>query len=427
MDDLVPNLWLHLAESTAWSLSFAVLVGLINVRNSRVKCLLYRLCLLKFLLPSGLVLTWFDLGATVQTLPALQFVAQPVQTLSSTAAVHSYSLYFLSIWLLGAIGFLLARGLVATRFHQRLKNSKSAFDGREEDLLRTVLASIGKSKDYLRGFVFEGGPTIGLYGIFRPRIIARRAFLDSLNNEELRSVFQHEAEHRLRRDNLWRIAAEMTLCLFWFHPLVWRLKKHIDHEMEKACDEQVVSTGGNSNDYVKSLLKAAEFSPQEQFFGAIALSETSLKRRVQNIIEYQKEKLSKMKLFTLSAMALMLFGGALAFSEAVESSPDADAFGLHEVDVMPKKISMDKPTFPKTKYAEDIRLVWIVSKTGQVTHVKIDGEKPKSKELRDILIKMIKTSKWEPGLKDGKAVNVRIAMVAKSRPDKKHKKEHQKT
>ena len=417
MDDLISILWLHLAESTIWSLSFLGFVWLLGIRNSRVKCWLYRLCLLKFIFPSGLVFAWFELGTTSQTLPALQYIVQPVQTLSTAAIGHGYSLYFLSVWVVGTIGFLISRGLVAKRFDQQLRRCESAFNGRAENVLRTALVSMGKNKDYLRGFVFEGGPPIGLYGVFRPRIIARQAFLDSFNNEDLKSVFQHEAAHRLRRDSLWRLVSEMTFCIFWFHPLVWCLKKQVDYEMEKACDEEVISAGGRSTDYLKCLLKAAGLSRKDRFWGELALSGASLKRRIQNIIEYRKEGLPKIKLISIGTLALVLFGGSLAFSEMMGSTSFSSALPIKYLDVKPQRIPRTLSIFPETLFGDhmlkDIHVTWVVTRNGQVSHAKFVGNKPTPSELKDGIIEELRKGKWKPGEKNGKAVDALLELKAK--------------
>ncbi len=157
--------------------------------------------------------------------------------------------------------------------------------------------------------------------------MARRPFLDELSDSELATAFQHEVAHRIRRDNLWCVTVEAITCLFWFHPLVWAFRKRMLFEMEKACDEQVVSSGGDASGYVSCLLKAAAFSNQGEVVGVVALSESYLKRRVRNVIEYQQERVSKMKVLLMNCVVGILLLGSFGFSAVagINSGPLEDA------------------------------------------------------------------------------------------------------
>lgn len=323
-------LW-HLVESTLIALVFVASVRLMGIRSSDALCWVYRLSLLKFAIPTVWLFSiarhrFLELESTGTTIifGPLQDAARSVAAIAeATEPIRHASI--LGIGLLSLGGAILGLGVAwafgqrlvsGGRYHWRVRASEKPFGPREARILNTCLSeNLG-----IDGVLVDAGPGIGLYGIFRPRIIARHAFLDSLSDEELATAFQHEVAHRVRRDNLWCVFTEVVACLFWFHPLVWELRKRMFFEMEKACDEQVISKQGNSSGYANCLLKAASFSNQGEIVGALALSESFLKRRVRNVIEYQYIKLSKMKLFLANIVGVTLLLGSFALSAFADVS-----------------------------------------------------------------------------------------------------------
>ena len=58
-----------------------------------------------------------------------------------------------------------------------------------------------------------------------------------------RACLLHELAHLGRRDDRWKLGAELALAPFWFHPAVRWLAARLDHEAELACDEATVAGG----------------------------------------------------------------------------------------------------------------------------------------------------------------------------------------
>ena len=328
----------HLVESTVFALLLVLAVRLLRLGSSNLHCWIYRIGLLKFALPSvwlfGVARERFFSSASDETVvfgplqdaaaqaaAAIALAGEPLgQALWGSAGVISALGALATLGLAWHLGCRIARGF---RFHWRTRQDRQPFAPREAQVLRECSQGIVD----VEGALVGTGPGIGLYGIFRPRIMARRAFLDSLSDIELATALQHEVAHRIRRDNLWCVIAEAIVCLFWFHPLVWALRSRMLFEMEKACDEQVISKRGDSSGYVNCLLKAAAFSSQGEVVGAVALSESYLKRRVRNVMEYQYSRISKMKLFLVNCVVGLLLLGSFTLSAVAEvkTSPLEDA------------------------------------------------------------------------------------------------------
>lgn len=463
-------LFWHLVESSLLCGLFFVAVWALRIGDSNIRCWVYRLCLLKFAIPT----VWL-FGAVAEVLFAgeqgelvvlgpLRDVARSVGTLSFGIAppawfgsIGEVSLFPIVsvIWILGFALLVGHRVISGIRFHCFRTRGEWAFSGRE----RRILEHCSREAGGIEGYIVSAGPAIGLYGIFRPRIIARRAFLESLNDEELTTALQHEVAHRIRGDNLWCIAIEFVFCLFWFHPMIWSLRKRMLFEMEKACDERVLSGRENSSGYANCLLKAAAFSNQGEVVGALALSESFLKRRVRNIIEYKNTELSKMKLFTVNIVGGLLLLASFAFSafadvnisrgledaeyrdtpadavamakqsaremdirlEALEGNETAlgeTVFRLGELDERPKAVYQIAPGYPMKLKRKGISgwvtLTWVITDEGGVRDLGVvDASRS---EFKRPAIDSIGKSKWKPGRIDGEAVHTRVSQRLDFKP-----------
>ena len=78
------------------------------------------------------------------------------------------------------------------------------------------------------------------------------------SDEKLRAVLIHELAHVRRRDPLVGFLAQLNLCLYWFHPLAWWLKRKLAVTAEHACDDAAVRALGETRRYAEVLIEMAE-------------------------------------------------------------------------------------------------------------------------------------------------------------------------
>jgi beta-lactamase regulating signal transducer with metallopeptidase domain len=62
--------------------------------------------------------------------------------------------------------------------------------------------------------------------------------------------------HARRRDNLIRVACELSLCAVWFHPIIWLAGAKMALYRELSCDETVIERG-HGTDLVTALARLA--------------------------------------------------------------------------------------------------------------------------------------------------------------------------
>jgi len=77
------------------------------------------------------------------------------------------------------------------------------------------------------------------------------------SNERRSIVVLHELVHIKRRDVLTSMLAQITCALHWFNPFAWYALFQLRKEQERACDEQVLSTGVNATEYADHLFEIA--------------------------------------------------------------------------------------------------------------------------------------------------------------------------
>ena len=144
-----------------------------------------------------------------------------------------------------------------------------------------------------------------LSGIVRPRI-----YLPSGMPEGMRApVIAHEMAHLRRWDHLWKILGYALLAAYWFHPLCWAAYILLCRDIERACDEKVIS-GYDMHQrklYSEALL-ACSMDRRTRLACPLAFGEIGVKERIKSVLHYKKPAF-----WAIAAAAVVCAAAAVCF------------------------------------------------------------------------------------------------------------------
>jgi bla regulator protein blaR1 len=126
---------------------------------------------------------------------------------------------------------------------------------REQSALDAYLRQIGV-KTTISLLRHESIPGPMTYGLFHP-VVFIPAASSQWNAAVLHSALVHETEHVRRGDWLVHCASRLVCALYWFHPLVWAMRRNLALEAERACDDAVL-VQTDAADYADQLVDLAE-------------------------------------------------------------------------------------------------------------------------------------------------------------------------
>ena len=139
------------------------------------------------------------------------------------------------------------------------------------------------------GNVYEcdhiGSPFV--FGVVFPKIYIPFRMEES----ELRYIVMHERFHIKRKDHIVKLIFFFTAAVYWFHPLVWLAFCCMVRDMEMSCDERIhVELGEYIKEKYSMSLLAFATNHRMNLAGPLAFGETSTKKRVRNVLNFQKPK-----------------------------------------------------------------------------------------------------------------------------------------
>jgi TonB family protein len=301
-----PFLANHLWQTTLFVLVAWGAVLLLRRVTARVRYFIWMIVLVKFLLPSALLL-WaiervgFDLSRATAT-RVFSNIAQPVPPVvidqevilsaepvitaarSSPPGHDELCCALTLLWILGAIA-LLGRWLARRwRFNRALRTGAEVREGHEAEAFNRAKSWLLPNRE-IKLIVAPGLRELGVWRIWRPVVVLPEGLAERLSDQELEAVMMHELVHIMRYDNLRNIWQMLLCCLFWFYPLVWLIDRRLLAEGEVICDEVVIRYSGDERIYAASLWKVAQFGFGWNFAGVSRATGSNLLRRIKLILD----------------------------------------------------------------------------------------------------------------------------------------------
>ena len=124
-------------------------------------------------------------------------------------------------------------------------------------------------------------------------ILAPRIYLPSgIDEGTLEHVLAHESAHLKRLDHLWKPLGYLLLSIHWFNPVMWVAYILLCRDIERACDEKVLSTTDEAGrvSYARALVDCSVHR-RMILTCPVAFGEVSVKSRIKAVLSYKKPAL----------------------------------------------------------------------------------------------------------------------------------------
>ncbi len=243
------------------------------------------------------------------------------------------------IWL-SVAGMLAAGILIKHRCMLRLyKTSLPFYNETAEKWLRLHRSF---SKAALRRSEFVKSPLT--YGVIRPVILLPSEI--SLNEEEFFCIMEHEWVHIHRKDVFVKYLLCLTICIYWFHPLVWIMAVLINRDIELACDEEVIRTCSKhyKTAYAHALIRLAQESRQSVWpLNACFARHSEIEERIRFIMNTKRYS-KKAAVVAAGIICCILTTFTASAQEAPgETASQAENMGKSGAEVLDGKERPDSP------------------------------------------------------------------------------------
>lgn len=202
----------------------------------------------------------FPEKVTAIRLPA--FTAISSSRAAARAGNWQASRLLLAFWALGCVTLLLRLAIGHSRVARLVRSATSI---RPDEFLADVSVPVA-------------------CGLIRPVVLMPRVST-AWPGWQFDAAVRHERTH-IQRNDLWaNFAAQLACAIWWFHPLVWMLSRHLRDSQEKACDDAVLFSGFEPATYAEALLAVAQTSTATLLPGCPMTTQTNLKSRIARLLD----------------------------------------------------------------------------------------------------------------------------------------------
>jgi len=197
------------------------------------------------------------------TLPAevgtgqVAVIAEPIP-LRKPQPRPSASAWLMIMWALG-ITLCLARLAHSWRKMKRVADVATEAGGGPLGVLAERTAKLSGLRHLPRIVVTDEKTSPAVFGVFRPVVVLPATLVQKVNGAELGAVFAHEFAHLKRFDPLLGWVLAICEAIYFFHPVVYFVKRRILFERERACDDRALAVNDTgAGIYADALVTAAE-------------------------------------------------------------------------------------------------------------------------------------------------------------------------
>lgn len=169
-----------------------------------------------------------------------------------------------------------------------------------------------------------------MIGIFRPIILIPESCA-SFSDEEITYILRHELGHFVGRDLWIKLGIQLLVCLMWWNPAVYLLKRSVDQLLELRCDRIACKSMTESEraDYTSILLQVLHtdnfIKPKAVSAGFAGYSNKAFfKQRINLLLSNVCTKTSRRLTVMTLVICLLLYLGSYIFVFQPAALPPLD-------------------------------------------------------------------------------------------------------
>jgi bla regulator protein BlaR1 len=293
----------HLWQSTLFACVVALLTLMLRRNRAALRHRLWLAASVKFLIPLSILVSivgqveWRKApDAAPPQLSVVEQISQPFAPstappplISVPTAPSRLPATLFGLWLCG----LAAHGLAWWR---RWRNVRTALQGASPLHLGLPVRAMSTPSRL----------EPGVLGVFRPVLVLPEGISERLTPAQFESVLAHELCHVRRRDNLAATVHMLVEALFWFHPLLRWIEARLVEERERACDEEVLQTTTDPQDYAEGIVEVCKLYLKSPLVCVSGVTGSNLNKRIEAIMRndvIQKLTLTKTVVLTVAGIA----------------------------------------------------------------------------------------------------------------------------
>ena len=245
--------------------------------------------------------------------------AQPVRHLTLPALLSTLYIAGFALSLLGNL-------LAYARFSRAVRRSGQRAADRAYALLEELAP--GENIGLLRS---PAVPVPLLMGLRHPLIVLPDRDIDE---NDLPDVLRHELNHRRRRDLGYKWLMLLALCVHWFNPLLYVLRRSMADDCELSCDEGLLRTmtPNEKQHYGEMLIRLSAAPALPAALPAATLSEgrAALEKRLRSIMDSARPRRGTAVIYALCALLLCGCGAVIGGEGREKVEETAPVFFRYE-------------------------------------------------------------------------------------------------
>jgi beta-lactamase regulating signal transducer with metallopeptidase domain/phage tail protein X len=182
-----------------------------------------------------------------------------------------------------------------------------------------------------------------VFGVVSPVLLMPKGYLSKLSRRDTEHMLLHELAHIKRGDLVMHSLYMLLQIVYWYHPLLWLVRRHLHHLRELSCDGTVAELLREQTPaYRQTLLETARrmlTTSVEPGLGLLGLFEDSNHLLVRlNWLTKPTWRYSTMKRAIVATIALLMFACVLPMAQGRETASNEEITRVSTEEVVPVRM-----------------------------------------------------------------------------------------